>query len=212
MNPLSLCPPTLCTMAFGCAPQLPHVHTRSSKPRGSHLPLRSCYLPRNHPDNLLLTITHTQSASLSQFHATSFAHVRITIASHSHRLLEHNSFALFALLADLELRLILLGCANLLVRTVSALSSMRTSVALPVARPSQHCNTDCFVHLTTNALQALPCRQTAIQTGACSGSRNHGEPALASSPSLPCPRSLTCAALRWLHRPHSNSSSPHPHC
>ena len=142
MNPLFLCPPTLCTMAFGCAPQLPHVHTRSSKPRGSHLPLRSCYLPRNHPDNLLLTITHTQSASLSQFHATSFAHVRITIASHSHRLLEHNSFALFALLADLELRLILLGCANLLVRTVSALSSMRTSVALPVARPSQHCNTD----------------------------------------------------------------------
>ena len=135
-----------------------------------------------------------------------------SIASHSHRLLEHNSFALFALLADLELRLILLGCANLLVRTVSALSSMRTSVALPVARPSQHCNTDCFVHLTTNALQALPCRQTAIQTGACSGSRNHGEPALASSPSLPCPRSLTCAALRWLHRPHSNFSSPHPHC
>ena len=126
--------------------------------------------------------------------------------------LNTTSFALFALLADLELRLNLLGCANLLVRTVSALSPMRTSVALPVARPSQHCNTDCFVHLTTNALQALPCRQTAIQTGACSGSRNHGEPALASSPSLPCPRSLTCAALRWLHRPHSNSSSPHPHC
>ena len=156
VNPLFLCPPTLCTMAFGCAPQLPHVHTRSSKPRGSHLPLRSCYLPRNHPDNLLLTITHTQSASLSQFYATSFAHVRITIYPTHIVSLNTTSFAPFALLADLELRLILLGCANLPVRTVSALSSMRTSVALPVARPSEHYNIDCFVHLTTNALQALP--------------------------------------------------------
>ena len=167
--------------------------------------MRSCYLPRNHPDNLLLTITHTQSASLSQFHATSFAHVRITIASHSHRLLEHNSFALFALLADLELRLILLGCANLLVRTVSALSSMRTSVALPVARPSQHCNTDCFVHLTTNALQALPCRQTAIQTGACSGSRNHGERLLHH------PRCLALVALRTLPYVGCTALTPTPH-
>ena len=50
------------------------------------------------------------------------------------------SVALYALFA--ELRLLLLSCANLAVRTVSALCCMRTSVLLPFALPSQRNNTD----------------------------------------------------------------------
>ena len=70
-----------------------HMYTHAPPSRGGlNLPLRSCYLPQHHPDIdiPLLTITHTQSASLSQFYATFFAHMRITIASHSHCLLEQN--------------------------------------------------------------------------------------------------------------------------
>ena len=82
--------------------------------------------------------------------------------------------ASFALLA--ELRLLLLSCANLPVRTVSALCCMRTSLVLPFARPSQRChNTDCAVHLTTNTLQALTCDKQRYTLEHIVGSGNHGE-------------------------------------
>jgi hypothetical protein len=88
VNPFPLCPNALHNDFWLCAPTA--THARSPKPRASPLSLRSCYLSCTHPDIPLLTIAHTQSASLSQCCTTSFAHVRITIASHSHCLLEHS--------------------------------------------------------------------------------------------------------------------------
>ena len=141
MNPLSLCPNALHNAFWLCAPAATCTHTLLQA-TGAPPPLAVVLSTTNHPDIPLLTITHTQSASLSQFYATSFAHVRITIASHSHCLLEHNLLCTICAISRSRAAIDLLGCANLLVRTVSALSSMRTSLALPVARPSQHCNTD----------------------------------------------------------------------
>ena len=96
--------------------------------------LLAIVLSRNHHDIPLLTMTHTQSACLSQFCITSIC----SCAHHNCVSLTLSPYTQSPLCYEQSCDCFedCFCCANLRVRTVSALCCMRTSIALPFASSS----------------------------------------------------------------------------